>query len=81
MFVPGAWRELWTWVCRRPCLFRGQGGSCVLGLSVGHVGFQGMPGSLIPWLLPAVLDPGARRELWVQGFSSAMFVARACAYP
>ena len=57
--------------CRRPCWFPGHGGSCGPRAVRGTCGCQGMAGAVGPRHPPAMLIPGAFRELW----------ARVCCHP
>jgi len=66
MLVPMPQQELWVWGCRRPCRFSGHSGSCGTEGAAGHVGSRGMEGAVGPGLPPAMLVPGAWRELWAQ---------------
>jgi len=53
---------------------RGLAGAVGQGLRDGNVGSQGMAGYVVPGLLPAMLVPGAWRELWARGSGVAIFI-------
>ena len=74
MLVLGAWPELWSWGCFRPCWFPEHGWSCGPGADPSHVGSQGMAGAVGLGLPLAILVVGAWRELWAQGCYAAMLV-------
>ena len=67
MFVPGAWQQLWNWVCRQPCWFLTHGGSCGLRAPSRHVGSRGMAAAVGPGLSAAILVLVTWRELWARG--------------
>jgi len=58
--------------------FRGIVGTVSPKLPFGHIGSQGMVKAVGPRLPPAILVPGAWRELWAQGYEAAMFVPGPC---
>jgi len=63
MLVPRAWRDLWSRGCCRPFWFPGHGGSCGVRAAGDHVGFRVMAAAVGLGLPPAMLVPGAWREL------------------
>ena len=66
MLVPGAWRELWAWLCRRAYRFPGHDGNCGPVAGASHVASRGMAGPVCSSLLLAMLVPGAWQHLWTR---------------